>query len=194
VKEFFQAREFELEWDGKVRGKGKINVGAPQRSPLSQVIFLIWMAVIITKIEEALKREWQCGDLEQPSYVDDLHLGVSIWLQEMAQGIDLVRIWKKTEEIVNRIATENHLPLEVSKHERLVLQKIRRRKKKDVKCVKWLGIIVDESLTFREHRITRIKKAQAMLTKFNGLGNTQWGISTTSWVQIYTGMIRGIAF
>jgi len=29
VKEFFRAREFELEWDGKVRGKGKTNIGAP---------------------------------------------------------------------------------------------------------------------------------------------------------------------
>ena len=41
VKEFFRAREFELEWDGKVRGKGKTNIGAPQGSPLSPVIFLI---------------------------------------------------------------------------------------------------------------------------------------------------------
>jgi len=47
-------REFELEWDGKVRGKEKTNIGAPQESPLSLVIFLIWMAPIITKMEEAL--------------------------------------------------------------------------------------------------------------------------------------------
>jgi len=31
-----------------------------------------------------------------------------------------------------------------------------------------------------------------MLAQFNGLGNSQWGISTTSWRQIYTGMIRTI--
>jgi len=40
VIEFFRAREFELEWDRKVRGKGKTNIGAPQGSPLSPVIFL----------------------------------------------------------------------------------------------------------------------------------------------------------
>ena len=55
IKDFFQAREFELEWDKKVRGKGKTNIGAPQGSPLSLVIFLIWIAPIITKMEEALK-------------------------------------------------------------------------------------------------------------------------------------------
>jgi len=29
IKEFFRGREFELEWDGTVRGKGKTNVIAP---------------------------------------------------------------------------------------------------------------------------------------------------------------------
>jgi len=41
VKEFFRVRKFELEWDGKVQGKGKTNIWALQGSPLSPVIFLI---------------------------------------------------------------------------------------------------------------------------------------------------------
>jgi len=76
VKDFFRAREFELEWDGKTRGKGKMNIRGPQGSPLSLVIFLIWMAPIITKMEETLKAKWPSFDLELPSYVDDLNLGV----------------------------------------------------------------------------------------------------------------------
>jgi len=62
-----------------------------------------------------------------------------------------------------------------------------------MKWVKWLVIIMDESLTFKEHWKARIKKARAMLAQFNGLGNSQWGISATSWRQIYTGIIRAIA-
>jgi len=182
-----------LEWDGKVRGKGKTNIGAPQGSPLSPVIFLIWMAPIITKMEEALKNRWPTVDLELPSYVDNLHLGVSIWDRIMARGIKMNEVLDEADKIVNRIAAENHLPLEDSKHERLILKKKRRRKNKDVKWVKWLGIIMDESLTFKEHWKARIKKARAMLPQFNGLGNSQWGISATSWRQIYTGMIRAIA-
>jgi len=79
----------------------------------------------------------------------------------------------EVDKIVIRIAAENHLPLEDSKHERLVLQKKRRKKNNDMKWVKWLGIIMDESLTFKEHWKARIKKARAMLTQFNGLGNSQ---------------------
>jgi len=123
------------------------------------VIFLIWMAPIITKMEEALKNRWPTFDLELPSYVDDLHLGVSIWERIMAQGIKMDEVLDEADKIVNRIAAENHLPLEDSKHERLILQKKRRRKNKDVKWVKWLGIIMDESLTFKEHWKARIKKA-----------------------------------
>jgi len=189
VKEFFRPREFELEWDGKVQGKGKTNIGAPQGSPLSPVIFLIYMAPIITKMEEALKNQWPTFDLELPSYVDDLHFGVSIWERVMARGIKMYGVLDEADKIVNMIAAENHLRLEDSKHEQLVLQKKRRRKNKEVKWVKWLGIIMDESLTFKEHWKARIKKARAMLAQFNGLGNCQWGISATSWRQIYTGMI-----
>ena len=35
VEDFFRTREFTIEWDGKVRGKGKTNLGASQGSPLS---------------------------------------------------------------------------------------------------------------------------------------------------------------
>jgi len=42
------------------------------------------MAPIIMKMEEALMLEWSCFDLELPSYMDDLHLGVSNWKREMA--------------------------------------------------------------------------------------------------------------
>jgi len=61
------------------------------------------------------------------------------------------KVLDEVDKIVNRIAVENHFPLEDSKHEWLVLKKKSRKKNKDVKWVKWLGIILDESLTFNEH-------------------------------------------
>jgi len=97
------------------------------------VIFLIWMAPIITKMEEALKNRWPTFDLELPSYVVDLHLGVSIWERIMARGIKMDEVLDEADKIVNRIAAESHLPLEDSKHERLILQKKRRRNNKDMK-------------------------------------------------------------
>jgi len=97
------------------------------------VIFLIWMALIITKMKETLKAKWPSFDLELLSYVDDLHLGVSIWDKIKAQGINMEEILDEANKIVNRIAAENHLPLEDSKHEKLALRNKRRKKNKDVK-------------------------------------------------------------
>jgi len=67
-------------------------------------------------MEEALKSEWLCFDLELPSYVNDLQLGFSIWQREITWGIKMDGILKKADEIVTRIAAENHLPLEDSKY------------------------------------------------------------------------------
>jgi len=50
---------------------------------------------------------------------------------------------------VNRVAAESHLPLEDSKHERLVLRDRRRKKEAEVKWIKWPRVIIDKSLSFR---------------------------------------------
>jgi len=52
---------------------------------------------------------------------------------------------------------------------------------------------MDESLTFDKHWQSRIDKARAMLGQLNGIGTSNWEISTTSWRSIYTGMIRAVA-
>ena len=63
VQDFFRSRQFEVEWDGIVRGKWRTHMGAPQRSPLSPLTFLMWMAPIIEKIEEEARRVWHTLEL-----------------------------------------------------------------------------------------------------------------------------------
>ena len=66
----------------------------------------------------------------------------------MIKGINMEKILEEADE--NRVAKENHLPSEKSKHEKPVLRKQRRKKNAEVKWVKWLGIIMDESETGME--------------------------------------------
>ena len=56
-----------------------------------------------------------------------------------------------------------------------------------------MGIILDESLMFKPHWKYRIDKAKKLLGKCNGIGNSQWGISPSSWRQLNMGMIRVVA-
>ena len=82
--------------------------------------------------------------------------------------------------------------MEESKHETLVVRKNRRQKNKDVKWMKWIEFIMDESHFFKEHWKSRIAKARKMLGQLNGLENSICGMSTNSWRSAYMGMIRAV--
>ena len=71
ISKFFQQRDFTIEWDGKIRGNGKTNVGVPQGSLLSPVVFLYYMAPILEDMEEQVFMA-KGLDIEVPSYVDDI--------------------------------------------------------------------------------------------------------------------------
>ena len=73
VEQFVSLTEFEVSWDGKVRGVGRSTVGVPQGSPLSPVAFLVWMAPILEEIESRIMEEVPDVVGEFPSDVDDLH-------------------------------------------------------------------------------------------------------------------------
>jgi len=90
-----------VEWDRIVRGRGKTNVGAPQGSPLSRVIFLIWMAPIIEKMDQETRRVWPTLEMELPSYVNDLHLEVHATTREQAKSLDMMTVLNSVDRINN---------------------------------------------------------------------------------------------
>ena len=97
VKGFFRARKFKLEWDRKTRGRGKTNLRAPQGSPLSPIIFLIWMAPIIKKMEIATK-EVTLYDNELPLYIDNVYVNICNWNRI---HVDMELLLKKINKVVN---------------------------------------------------------------------------------------------
>lgn len=66
-------REFEVTWDGKVRGRGVATKDIPQRSLLSLVLFLVYIALILEEMERRVKEEVGRVTMRFPSCVDDLH-------------------------------------------------------------------------------------------------------------------------
>ena len=188
LRDFFRAREFTMEWDGVTRGRGKTNVGAPQGSPLSPVVFLIFMAPILEAMEEKVKSTTSL-EVELLSYVDDML--ASIMDRKGRRNMD--QVIDQVDGIVSEVAEEWDLPQELEKTERIVFRKKRKGKRKDAKWAKWLGIIVDEDLLFDHHWKSRISKSRKLLGAFSRVGSTNWGISSGSWRQLYTGMMRTVA-
>ena len=57
VREFVSPGCFEVLWNRAVRGMGRSVVGVPQGSPLSTVLFLVWMAPILVEMERRIREE-----------------------------------------------------------------------------------------------------------------------------------------
>ena len=71
----FGRRDFEVVWDGTAKGRAQTSNGVPHGSPLSPVLFLIWMAPIMEDLERKVSISMG-KEVEVLSYVDDIHIGV----------------------------------------------------------------------------------------------------------------------
>ena len=137
LRDLFRPRQFEVEWDSKVQGQGSANVGVLQGSPLSPVVFLIWMEPILRRMEERVKAGIGL-DVEMPSFVDDMCVDIVDW--EGVRNMQQVEV--DIKRIVRKVAEENNLHLEAEKEEVLHFQKTRKKRNTDRKQVKWLGVNV----------------------------------------------------
>ena len=172
-------RTFSVEWDGVVRGVGRAG------PPLSPILFLIYLALTIYKMEKRIRRAMPGLEIEINNYVNDIALTFFD-----GDGImDMGRMVAKGGEIMREVAEADGIPLELEKEKTIVFG----RKGRKAERVKWLGISLNTGLQFQGHIITRVKRARQMLGNLNSLGNSSWGMTPISWGQASTGMIRAIA-
>ena len=193
VKNFIRERECSMEWDGVTKGRGRTNVGVPQSSPLSPVIFLIFMEPILEEMKAKLTSELQTN-IKIPSYVDNILVCI---LDKEKKG-DMKAKLDQANMIVNQTAAKWTLPLEKDKHETIVFNpggtgSGKRKKRAEVERLKWLGILLDETLEFDHHWKSYRDKARKLLGVLSGIGSSQLGISPGSWRQLYMGMVRTVA-
>ena len=71
----FGRREFKVVWNGTVKGREQTGNGVPKGSPLSPVLFWIWMAPIMEDLERKVSVLMR-REVEVFSYIDDIHIRV----------------------------------------------------------------------------------------------------------------------
>jgi hypothetical protein len=104
INHFLKPKQFEVWWEGELRGRGSMNGGTLQGSPLSPVIFAISLEPTLRRIEHELNR-FQIN-YWLSAFVDDLGL-----LTKDSEDMENAR------EIVKEIMEEDNYPLNESKEE-----------------------------------------------------------------------------
>ena len=158
------------------------------------------MAPKLEEMECRVKEKVGRVDVEFPSYVDKLHCGL---YDRRGAGVPKVQqermqdLVARVQRVVAEVAAEQRLPLAVDKEESIVLRGGCGRKKKRrnglAEKIKWLGVVLDDRLDFKEHCRHQIGKAPSLLGALVSVGNSKWGMSPVSWRAAYTGMVRSVA-
>ena len=177
TQSFLTDRSVELVIDGFTNSRQKVELGIPQGSPVSPILFLIYISGVFSIIEEQLPH------VTCVSFIDDLgFLTADRSISKIA----------KTLEKVGRIALEwganNAVTYDTSKTEAVLFSKARRQKlakllktrlriggetvlfKKE--ATRWLGVWLDSHLNFAFHVNERMKKAKAAEAQIKGPSKT----------------------
>ena len=178
TKSFLTDRWVELIIDGYINAKQKVETGIPQGSPVSPILFLIYISGVFSQIESRLPQ------VTCLSFMDDLGFltaGHSVW--------EITKTLEEAGKIALDWGENNAVTYDISKTEAILFSKARNQKlTKQLsetelrfgdqvisfsrEATRWLGMWLDSSLSFGAHISERFKKAKIAETRIKGLSKT----------------------
>jgi ribonuclease HI len=199
IKDFLLERSINLSFDGEFRGMKAIEIGIPQGSPISPILFLIY-------IKSLFKNNENIENIRIPSYIDDIGLvAKSKTTKGNCQKLEIAM-----KELLNR-QNENTIQFDMMKtelihffpnsdeNERIIefeLELGSESKNIQIKPkneVRYLGIFLDSKLNFKYHVNKKINAAESALNNIIRLSNTEKGLSFQAMRQLYIACISSIA-
>jgi len=196
VESFLSERMASLSFDKDSEKMSPIETGIPQGSPVSPILFLIYLSPLFTLMEQ------RHPDIRCPSYIDDICLLVVgdspqqncalleeevttcfNWGKDNAVAFDdpkseLMHFYNARKEINDpyvNIVLPNGTLIEPSGVQR------------------WLGFWLDRKLTWKHHIRTRTTSAIKVFMALSRLGNTERGLSQSALRQLYQSCITTVA-
>ncbi|EED11676.1 reverse transcriptase, putative [Talaromyces stipitatus ATCC 10500] len=174
VVSFLSDRQVTLVIDGHIGKEALISSGLPQGSPVSPILFVLYVHGLSRAIERSVP-EIRCL-----SFVDDQGLitaasSVKDACRTLEKAAEVAIEWKVTNGVqFDRKKTE--AAFFYRRHRRQVAQNISQARIRvggelaTVKpTVRWLGILLDSRLTWKNHYNVRIKIARSTIIRLNSL-------------------------
>lgn len=189
VECFFTDRRIQLAFEGQIQQPTNLDCGAPQGSPVSPILFLLYIREVIGKYGLQL------------SYIDDISISVSsrsdyencITLQRAVRQLSIyeeekgIQFDPEKTELIHFSRTRKPLlnPIIIGGKGDLVVR--------PKPYLRWLGIWFDFKLDFKTHREKRLGLAISALQQIQKLAYRSKGLSVTAFKLLYTTVICPIA-
>lgn len=168
-------RSVELVIDGYCNPRHKVKAGIPQGSPVSRILFLIYISEVFSQAEEKIPR------VKCISFIDDLGFIIGGW-----SSVEVGKILEKAGKSALEWEANNLVTYDTSKTEAILFSKARPQKLAkqlfetqltidgeiilfNKNATRWLRIWLDNQLSFTAHVNERMEKARAAEVNIKGL-------------------------
>ncbi|KJZ71458.1 hypothetical protein HIM_09144 [Hirsutella minnesotensis 3608] len=186
VGHFLTGRKIQLAFEGQIQPLTDLETGVPQGSPISPILFLLYIRGILA------------AKGYQLSYIDDFSISIT--------STSAKKNTRQLEAIASSLfeqAKEQGVQFDPSKTELIHFSRQREPILEGIwvgglffeakPLVKWLGVFFNHRLQFKEHIDAKVKAAQAAFEGLSRLVSMQKGLSFRASRQLYQACIATIA-
>lgn len=188
VSSFLSKRQLRLSFDGDTEDFTTIQTGIPQGSPISPILFLIYIREMFTSKAVMFL-----------SYIDDISLTVS-----STSFKKNIQILEREVKILEDLGKRNAVEFDTAKTELIHFANTKESRNcilnlpggasvEPSQSVKWLGVWFDSKLSFKLHVKLRVSQAKAAFQRMARLTNAEKGLSPLAMRQLYIACVTSIS-
>jgi ribonuclease HI len=186
ITSFLENRVLRLAFNNSIEEFSTINTGIPQGSPISPILFLIYIRDL-----------FRSNSVYSLSYMDDIAL-----IASSKSFKTNIKILERESKRLVELGEQSAIKFDIDKTELIHFNMDKRPLSLTLpngaiiapnRLVRWLGIHFDSSLKFKEHIAIRTSLAKQALYRFNRLCNISRGLSLYAIRQLYLACVTSVS-